>query len=609
MTRASAAPAPEPELRTHILVLACYVVFFAAYFSQFLIVHGLGGNTDTMLAVSLTNTWINQVGSFLSGVESGVSMYPAPVLLSSGESAPGSAMIFAFFRMLGLEDVSAYYCWMVLVFGSSAYAVFLLARSYLTTTLPAVFAGFVFTTAGFTFANIDDPILVFFLFPCLSIILLKRYIAEGKSRTLVAAAVLGGLQVYFSAYVFAFQTMCLGLLVLIHWKASAIRHNLIRVAATAGLYLLIAAPFFGSYARAFGSGDVFDPWQGLGLEISEVHSLDPVDFVRPLDENMLYPAHSPVTGNDLRDSFSALRDSGPAPGALSKTAFGVIKSLGDEFSYVSDRKKACIGLLVYILALIGIVRGLPGRTELLVLGASALFIALGPTIVIGDILVPTPMYVVHKYVPGADFLRLPLRAFFVTLLVLGILAARGLEVVIERVGPRVRWKAAVVSMTALSLFLVENLPWPLRVHELGPHLEAPQAYLEFFADSDDAVILDLPSDTGASVLGSGDGLYPYNREILYMNWQTQHRQNILGGVNGYLPLTRVHVQTLASALPDKKAIRDLVTQFDLQYLVVHKKIVFEHERAQIERIRNSPCLEKLLDTSEITILKPMASCL
>jgi hypothetical protein len=83
--------------------------------------------------------------------------------------------------------------------------------------------------------------------------------------------------------------------------------------------------------------------------------------------------------------------------------------------------------------------------------------------------------------------------------------------------------------------------------ELLKYPEVPPAYVSFFRDKPEALILDLPSKSTA---------WPfYIDDIIYVLWQTKHERNILGGVNGYFPQFRIDAQRFTDKLPSAAAFR------------------------------------------------------
>jgi hypothetical protein len=82
------------------------------------------------------------------------------------------------------------------------------------------------------------------------------------------------------------------------------------------------------------------------------------------------------------------------------------------------------------------------------------------------------------------------------------------------------------------------------------------------------VILDLPSYNITNLIPPRDPFTPLVREIIYMLWQTHHKQNILNGVGGYFSKERLELQRDIELLPEP----DLFRKHQIDYIVYHKNM-------------------------------------
>jgi hypothetical protein len=152
----------------------------------------------------------------------------------------------------------------------------------------------------------------------------------------------------------------------------------------------------------------------------------------------------------------------------------------------------------------------------------------------------------------------------------------------------------------MVLVLLENVPFPMRSFEGARFVRPPEDYLRFLSARRDAVVLNLPSGIGYGLAGSADDLYVFNRELIYMNWQTYHRQSIVNGVNGYIPLSRIELQRLIMALPADEAIAGL-GELGVQFLVVNKEMFLPGELPLTHALRASKKLVSVLDSETIAV--------
>ena len=123
---------------------------------------------------------------------------------------------------------------------------------------------------------------------------------------------------------------------------------------------------------------------------------------------------------------------------------------------------------------------------------------------------------------------------------------------------------------------VENVPFPLRSFEGARYAQPPDDYLDFFRRRDRSVILNLPSGTGYGLAGSADDLNVFNRELIYINWQTYHGHDIANGVNGYIPHSRIATQLLIYELPSWEAIDELAA-LGIDFIAFNKGLVLPGE--------------------------------
>jgi hypothetical protein len=208
---------------------------------------------------------------------------------------------------------------------------------------------------------------------------------------------------------------------------------------------------------------------------------------------------------------------------------------------------AFIGFAAAILALLGLQR-LNRRTAApVVIGLIGLLFALGTTINVGGREITSPLFYFYEYVPLAGFLRVYLRSFTLTLLAVSILAGIGWTRIARKLGGWNRKLPTAGLVLAFLFVAAENISWPLNPYETMEYPDIPKGYTEFFRDKPDALILDLPSHST-----SWPGLLD---EITYVLWQTKHERNILGGVSGYFPATRIEVQRYTDLLPSGAAFR------------------------------------------------------
>ena len=110
-----------------------------------------------------------------------------------------------------------------------------------------------------------------------------------------------------------------------------------------------------------------------------------------------------------------------------------------------------------------------------------------------------------------------------------------------------------------------------------------------------------PAITSRALYRDSEDLFEWNREIIYMNRQTYHRQNVVNGVHGYFPRTRLEAQRLVDALPAPDAFAGL-RALGVDYVVYHHSLELPWERGLYEKLAASGELAVRASSPEVTIL-------
>ena len=568
-----------------VLLLIGFLGFFAALLSPIPLSGSILGSVDSMFIPAISNTYLNRLEAIFTGEPAGQSLYPADIA-RYGESGIGLAATFILLRLVGASNVLAQYLVQVLMLALMAYAMFLFSRHFTNNSFPAVVAGLGFGASNFLWANVDDLPIHFYFLPLIAGHLVMRAYKTRRPRDLVLGGVIGGLQVYASGQVFAYQTILITILVLFHfrqwWQDFTSRTKIAFVAA----YLLIPLPRILYYLNTVFRLELIDVW--------------------PMSTQMsCYFLQLPAFLTSL-------------PGKL--ISYGFV----DEFlstipftPFCDVRQSAFIGLMIPLLAAGGLIVAIQNRDKgllaLFVLSVVGVILALGPSIVFAGNRFVSPVALFYQYVPLSQFLRVGLRSYSLSILGLSVLAATGLDHVYCLLKRRSRILAVITVGLSLLVVLGENISWPLNRYETIPYPSTPPGYKSFFADKPEAVILDLPA-----LSHSWPG---YMDEIRYVLWQTDHKRNIVGGVTGYYPVSRVEMQHYTDQLPSDQAFRYL-QELGVTHLIWHDS---PHLHSVIEGtfmttgqisntgeqlpgrdyewLRNSPWLTKVFENDEMRIFR------
>jgi len=547
------------------IVLVIYILFYLLLFSQFPLKKSIPGNCDTWLVISLSNTYINKISSFFTEKMTGVSLYPVSDTMSYGEGSPGCAAIFILFRLLGFNNIFSYYFFITLLFALTAFGVYLLSGLYLQTRTAAFFAGFAFTCSNFMFANIDDSIVIFYFLSALSLYFVKRFFSSGIKVYLLYGAIIGGLEIYFSLYVFIYQTVALVIISILNFNN--VMKNKKLFFSGIFIYMFITFPFIFFYVNSLMKINIVNPWSETYTTpgIISKCSLKLKDFFKVLPGNLIYPAK--------------------------KTS---------KFFWPYIRRYAFSGYLIVILALLSLKKHWKGEKELILIALSGFLLSGGQEIRINGLTIHPLFFYLYNLFPCMAIMRVPLRAYFLVTLTISILAAVSLEEILKNIKNRNMYIFFIIAV--LLFHSVENIPFPFYACNIEKYHNIPAEYYNFFKNQKDLIILDLPSNIGLDFRESGNNLFVYNREIIYMNWQTQHKQNITGGVNGYYPVSRVIIQKYIDSLPERNSFSSL-SKLGVDYIVFHKTMLLPGEKNLLPQLNRSDCVEKVMETGDISIFK------
>jgi hypothetical protein len=576
-----------------------YGLFFLLLFLQFPLNKAISGNCDTWLALTYSNYTLESIKSFFTGEYMGKAMYPVDNPLAYGESAPGAQMMIIFFKMFGFSDHWTNYFYISLVFIMTASAIFIFAGNFVSSFFSRLFAGFIFTCNNITFAHIDDSIIVFFFIAALSLHFLYKWFKERKNRYLITAAVLNGIQIYFSFYNFLYLSVmaAIFIIVLSPKNKTAIKELVKPLSIFYAIVLSLSLPMVLFYLHTLKGLEFVNPFGSLYTTTKA--SLNPVSMILVLPDNLIYP--------DLGEILEIPKNWG----FIRHYCFTGLLSLALFFYSLKKWNKQ--RLLFSVIAFIG------------------LFMAMGPVFQFNfkDIFY-SPLYIFYTFIPILEFLRVTGRAHFIFLFAISISAAISFDK-ITKTFPK---KALFLIPAFFIVHAIENTPFPMISFDSSYTETVPEIYSKIKEIKPDSVVLDLPSfmkveypDWKDSVyrdltmfikkspdnpplivenLGmfvySWDDLFEYNREIIYTNWQTGHKLNSVNGVNGYFPTPRMIFQYHINKLPDPKSFSAL-KKWGVEYIVWHEDMIIERDHLQLLYLEKSECLEKISGTEKKYLFK------
>lgn len=567
-----------------------FLLFFAVLFIQFPINKSISGNCDTWLALTYPGYTLEVIKSFFTGEKFGMPMYPVTNPLSYGESAPGIQLFVILIRSLGMSDYWTNYIYITLIFSLTGLAIFIFAGNFTRTFSGSLLAGFIFTCSNMSFAHIDDSIVVFFFLPALSLHFLTRWFKERKNSLICLSAILGGLQVYFSFYVF-FYLWTLSLIFIVFYyfqkkvKIKAVIQPLIIYSL---IFLAISAPHIGFHYYTLRELDFVTPFEQMYT--IKMASLNPVDMILVLPDNLIYP--------DLG------------------------KYLGIPMNWGFVRHYNFTGLTALILFVYSFFKWNKFRLFFGIIAVTGVILAVGPVFMFNmKEMLKTPLYVLYEHIPILNFLRVGARAHFIFLFSLSI----GATLAAEKFTGKFKFPGIIMA-GIFVLHFFESTPFPMKQFEAHYTERTPEVYSYISSIDKRSLILELPStmkieylnwndkyfDNPANFILKNDQrlnvenlgmfvdswnpLFEYNREIIYTNWQLDHKLDSINGVNGYFPTPRIIWQYHISKLPEHVSFQKL-KEWGVDFIVWNTSMELESDKLKITDLENSSCLERIFSNN------------
>lgn len=459
---------------------------------------------------------------------------PATLLLSDAIFLQGALAAPAIWAGVPLPLV--YNVAMLLGMVSSGLALYYLARLFDVARAAAFFGAVVFTLAPFRIDHIMHLELQWVAPAIFCFAALHRLIEAPAWRPALALGLLATAQFLACVY----YTVFLIPLLLALWVAAI--PTLTRWRATVG-YGLVAATVAAALSLPVASLYV-KQGTSVGPRTAEElasYSATPQNYLASPEENTLYGFTADALGSGERRQF---------PGAL---------------------------------ALVAAVVGLASRRKRLIVAAIIVLVVAG-TLSLGVHAWPyRALYAVWSVLHG---LRAPARYGVFALAGLSMLAALGVEVVLDRLQGRVRarWVVAMVAV------LVAGIEYHSPQRELARADQRPPVY-EFLRRAPDGVVLELPFSPPLSAEPDPDGRGDYDSDYIY--WSTRHWHPIINGYSGYYPPSYAVTRQRLAGFPDEAAMTFLEER-RVRYILLHALYMLPGEETRtVERLTALPNVRPL----------------
>jgi hypothetical protein len=352
----------------------------------------------------------------------------------------------------------------------------------------------------------------------LSFLFLHRYERDGRARDLVGMAASVAWQTLCSAYLGAYLTFILGIVLVGRlWRRSQLRNwGGFLLAAIVGAAML--APFLYPYAWLRAHGQLHQ------------HEINTIALSLAAKDLICWP--------ECRSFFGPLL----APAAV---------LLGGAALWPPARASAGTYLAVAIMG------------ALLSLGPYVHLSSIGDLDAAPGFLFPGPYWPLQRWAPGFDGLRVPGRFISFSHFALSVLAGLGTARLVAARAGIVRGLAAsgAVAVAVLTLARPQMTFEPLPAAD-----DAAEVYRWLAHEPSDEPIVEFP-------------VGPYDDFIMYHS--RLHRHPIVNGYSGFLPFSHRHIAAALRCYPCTAALRAL-EELNVRTHLVHLNLMANPRRAAIE---------------------------
>lgn len=470
-----------------------------------------------------------------------------------------SAILAAPFFLLTGNALLGFNVVMLLTYALSGYATFLLVARLLSgrpyAMHAALFAGALYAFCPYRLAHVAQLNTMTTYWLPLTLLFMHRYLEDGRRpRDLVLVALLFSLNaasgLYYGAFAALMAVLFYILWSLINREAPKARDFVYGVPVFGVAAALLAALLWPYIARSAGAGQAWDI------------------------ANVAYYSFEPA----------ALLTSPPQSLLLGWTpeAFGITPESGKP----AYELMLYPGLTASLLAAYAILRRSASRTAVLyaALGVAFFVLSWGPLTDWGGSVVSLPYRLLYEFVPGFDSLRVPARMWAVVMLCFAVLAALGLQAILERLGGR----RAVAVLGAISLLAaLEFAPaLPLdRYKDPGPPIPEPAyAYLAENA-GEDGVVVEVPFASPVD---------PF-RETPRMYRSTLGFWRLVNGFASYMPKEYWQRRGTLNSFPNPKSLAEM-RRLGVDYIVAHPEDYAEDgvdSQEVLRRAEKEPSVERV----------------
>lgn len=445
--------------------------------------------------------------------------HPAPNTIAGSENMLAHLPFTAPALALSGDALTMLKVFLVESFALSGLGMFLYVRHHTRQWWPAMIAGAAYTFTAFRVETVPQPQYLGMAFFPLALLSIDLYLETGRRRwlgALLGALVLQALScVYIGFFTFLlYPVYALVGVARVATDAADFRNRLLALALAGVGAALVLIPIAAPYALAQRTGMIPEH----DLRLLQVGSWRPELF---FSSEFVWRAGPVSIGLVMVGLLARARRPAGAPATGSASP------------------EAALWITIAVAALL----------------------ALGPTLVLGDLELPLPYRLAREWIPGFGSIRVPIR--FTSMVAALLAALAGLAFgrwSAGRAGPRVG-----VTGTLLILFCVWSAaPTPHAVAPSGLASESGRVYSWLADQQSEGAVLEIPGQsTEQDLIGN-------LRNSRYMVASTKHWRPLLNGYTAYPPTSAAFYSAAIRELPDRSALDLLVRTSDVRWLVLHR---------------------------------------
>jgi hypothetical protein len=213
----------------------------------------------------------------------------------------------------------------------------------------------------------------------------------------------------------------------------------------------------------------------------------------------------------------------------------------------------------------------------ILLGFACFITALGPIIQWSGGEIKSIIYPLFYNTELYQFMRIPARIYSITIIVAIVIISLFLAYIDQK-------KSILFSLILIISFFFENVPEKFHLFS-AEMIKPPKEMLDFFKSckvKSDVVVAITPSSIFTGKPYNDYGISEFSREYIYAYWQTHIKVNMVNGMCGFCPDSRIKFNELLK----KNGLSGFLQENEITHIVFIKSPYFTLEENEIFKENN-----------------------